>query len=256
MKDKDKYWKKAKKEGYRARSAYKLKQINERFNIIKRGDRVLDIGAAPGGWLQVAKELTGEEGLVLGVDKQKISKIKDVKTIKGDINNKETLEKIKSINEEFDVLISDVSPDLSGNWTIDHAKSIDLSRRTLDLSKKLLNSKGRYLVKVFKGEMYQDFYKEVESSFEFTKAHSPDASRDQSAEIYIIGKNIKKTPIKEGETYKVKIIDEGKQGDGLTKINDFVVFIPKSKIGEKILINIKEIKDRYAIGEKVRELKD
>lgn len=251
MKDKDRFWKKAKKEGYRARSSYKLKQINDRFKIIEEGDKVLDIGAAPGGWLQVSKETVGKNGVVVGVDLNKISPIKDVKTIRGDIKEKSTLEQIKEVEDEFDAIISDAAPDLTGNWTVDHARSIDLAKKTLDLTKKLLSLGGNYLVKVFQGEMYYDFYEDVKNHFEFVKSHSPEASRDQSAEMYIIGKNYKKKPIEEGEIYEVKIVDSGREGDGVAKIDNFVVFVPKTEPNEKVKIEIVEVKDNFAKAKKV-----
>ncbi|PTD94019.1 23S rRNA (uridine(2552)-2'-O)-methyltransferase [archaeon SCG-AAA382B04] len=250
MKDKDKYWKKAKNEGYRARSSYKLKQINKRFEVIKKSERVLDIGAAPGGWLQVSKEIVGDGGKVVGVDLKKIKPIKNVKTIKGDITQKSTIDKIKQVEEEFDVIISDASPDLSGNWSVDHAKSIDLVRKTLDLLEELLKPRGNYLVKVFQGEMYHSFYEEVKNKFNFVKAHSPDASREQSAEIYVIGKDYRKKPIEKGETYQVEIVDKGKKGDGIAKIDDFVVFVPGAEKGEVLEVRITDIKDNYAKSKK------
>lgn len=246
MKDKDKFWKKAKEEGYRARSSYKLKQINKRFNLIKKDDNVLDIGAAPGGWLQVVKEIVDDDCDVLGVDIRKISSLPRVNTIRGDISEESTLEKIKDFRKEFDVVISDVSPDLSGNWTVDHARSIDLSRKTLDLVEEVLKPGGNYLVKVFQGDMYYDFYKDVEDKFEYVKAHSPEASRDQSAEIYVIGKRFLKKPVEEGERYKVEIVDEGKEGDGIAKIKDLVIFVPEAKVNQKVEIEITSVKENFA----------
>ncbi len=248
MKDRDKYWKKAKKEGYRARSAYKLKQINNRFNLIKKGDNVLDIGAAPGGWLQVTKEINEGEGKIIGVDRQTIDSIEGVNTIKGDITNEKTIKQIESLVDDIDVVISDVAPDLSGNWSIDHAKSIDLAKKTLKITKDVLSPGGNYLVKVFQGKMYSDFIEKVEQNFKFTKGHRPKASRDQSAEIYVIAKGFNKKPIEEGDTYEVEIIDKGREGDGVAKIDDFVIFVPEAEKGDKIKIKITEIRDNYSKG--------
>ncbi|MBS3815790.1 MAG: RlmE family RNA methyltransferase, partial [Hadesarchaea archaeon] len=127
---KEHYYKKAKKEGYRSRAAYKLKQLNERYNLIHSGDTIVDLGAAPGGWLQVARELTGEKGVVLGVDLDEIEEIpaKNIKTIQGDITEEEIIENIQNeLLDSPDVILSDVSPNISGIWDVDQARSVDLS---------------------------------------------------------------------------------------------------------------------------------
>jgi len=251
---KDGYWKKAKKEGYRARSAYKLKQINERFDVISSGDSVIDIGAAPGGWLQVAKEVAGDEGKVVGVDIQKIRPLEGVKTIVGDITCDSTIEHIKNniADKFFDVVLSDASPDLTGNWSIDHARSIDLAKNIFRLSKDVLSPHGNFLIKVFQGDMYEDFYEKISSNFEYTKAHSPDASRSQSSEIYLIGKGFLKKPVEPGEQIEVEIVDKGTKGDGIARVDGFVVFVPGVEIGDKILVKIEKVTNNFAKAKKVR----
>ncbi len=190
MQRRDYYYRKAKEEGYRSRAAYKLKQINERFSIIKKGDIVVDLGAAPGGWLQVAKQISG--GKVVGVDIQSIKEIEGVVTIKGNICHSSTIEKIKEeIGEEVDVVLCDAAPDLSGNWSYDHARSIDISMCALECARKLLKPKGRFVVKVFQGDMFLNFMKHVKKYFVKVKAFSPEASRKHSAEMYVIGKYLR-----------------------------------------------------------------
>jgi 23S rRNA (uridine2552-2'-O)-methyltransferase len=185
----DYFYRKAKDEGYRSRAAFKLKQINQRFNVIKKGDTVVDLGAAPGGWLQVAKELSG--GKVVGVDMLPIEEIEGVGTIKGDIRLDSTVEKIKElIKKEADVVICDAAPNLSGNWSYDHARSIDLATSALECARKLLKPGGRFVVKVFQGDMFPDFLDKVRRDFGKVQAFSPEASRKQSAEIYVIGKRL------------------------------------------------------------------
>jgi 23S rRNA (uridine2552-2'-O)-methyltransferase len=184
----DGYYKKAKKEGYRARSSYKLDQINTRYNLIKAGDTVLDLGAAPGGWLQVALEIVGPQGKVVGVDIQGIKPIDNVIFIKGDLTKPETLQKILETVTSVDIVVSDMSPNITGNYSMDHARSIELAETALDAAKKLLRNGGNFVVKVFQGDLFSDFHKQVDISFGFTKAHSPKASRKQSSEIYLIGK--------------------------------------------------------------------
>ncbi len=184
----DGYYKKAKKEGYRSRSAYKLLQMNKRYNLIKSKDTVLDLGAAPGGWSQVAFEVVGPEGLVVGVDLQKIEPIEGVTFLRGDITKTQTLEEIMDIISHADVVVSDMSPNITGHYSMDHAKSVELAEMALDIAGKILKRKGNFVVKVFEGDLFQDYFKDVESHFGFIKAHSPKASRKQSSEIYVIGK--------------------------------------------------------------------
>lgn len=186
---KDHFYRKAKEEGYRSRASYKLLQINQKHNVIKKGDTVVDLGAAPGGWLQVAKEISG--GFVLGVDIQNIAPLDGVETLRGDITHSSTLESISGMIEKTrgaDVVICDASPNLSGNWNLDHARSIDLCRSALDVATKILKPGGNFVVKVFQGDMFSDFLAEVKKHFSFVKVYSPQASRKESAEIYIIGK--------------------------------------------------------------------
>lgn len=185
----DYFYRKARDEGYRSRAAFKLKQINQRFNIIKKGDTIVDLGAAPGGWLQVAKELSG--GRVVGVDILPIEEIKGVDTIKGDIRLDATVEKIREkIKTRADVVICDAAPNLSGNWSYDHARSIDLAASALECARKILKPGGGFAVKVFQGDMFPDFLDKVRQHFVKVKAFSPEASRKQSAEIYVIGKRL------------------------------------------------------------------
>lgn len=184
----DYFYRKAKEEGYRSRAAFKLKQINEKFNLIKKGDAVVDLGAAPGGWLQVAKELSG--GKVVGVDILPIEEIEGVETIRGDIRLDTTVEKIREKIGEADVVICDAAPTLSGSWSYDHARSIDLATSALECAKKILKPGGSFAVKVFMGDMFPEFLKKVRMYFIKVQAFSPEARRKQSAEIYVIGKRL------------------------------------------------------------------
>ncbi|MBU2617953.1 MAG: RlmE family RNA methyltransferase [Euryarchaeota archaeon] len=191
----DCFYRKAKKEGYRSRASYKLQQINAKYNVIRPGDTVVDLGAAPGGWLQVAKELSG--GFVLGVDLQAIAPIEGVETLLGDITDPSTLQKIQGMiekSEGADVVICDASPNLSGNWSLDHARSIDLCNSALNIATKMLKPGGNFVVKVFQGDMFSDFLAVVKKHFSFAKAYGPQASRKESAEIYIVGKGFFRSP--------------------------------------------------------------
>lgn len=184
------YYKKAKKEGYRSRATYKLMELNEKFGLIRSGDKVLDLGAAPGGWMQAAREMVGSEGFVLGVDLQEIADfhLSNVRSIKGDFTKKEVLGEIKLILPRADVVISDASPDISGIWDVDHFRSVELCRTVLRIAGEILKPRGNFLVKIFQGEEVENFFSEVKGKFIYAKRTKPKASRGSSAEIYIIGK--------------------------------------------------------------------
>ncbi len=182
------YWK-AKEKGYRSRAAFKLIQINKRFNLIKSGYKVLDLGASPGGWSQVAANIGAE---VIAIDINPMPPIEGITFIKGDITQQETVKAVKDLQIEFDAVISDASPKLTGKWTIDHLLSIDLAKASFNFAKLFLRRGGNFLVKVFQGEEIQSFYREVAPKFRFKKFHSPQASRKRSAEIYFVGKGFRR----------------------------------------------------------------
>lgn len=250
----DFYYHQAKEEGYRSRASFKLKQINEKHNVIKRGDSVVDLGAAPGGWLQVAKELSG--GKVLGVDLQRIEPIEGVVTIQGDINAESTIKKIiQAVGVKgADVVLCDAAPNLSGNWSYDHARSIELASSALECAKKILKPKGNFVVKVFQGDMFSDYLNRVRENFVRTAAYSPKASRSQSAEIYIIGKKFLTAPLRKGDEFIVDIEKLGSNGDGAVLIEGFVVFVKEVEPGEKVRIKIADVKPNFAFADVVERL--
>lgn len=181
---KERYYRAAKKEGYRARSAYKLFQIQKRYRVIKKGDRILDLGAAPGGWSQVAVRCGAT---VIAVDKDYMKPMEGVQFIQGDITEQSIVQKIKEKAREVDAVISDISPDITGNYTLDQARSIWLSENALNIARETLKENGKFVCKVFVGEDYQTFLKKVKETFQMVKAFSPQASRKSSSEIYVIG---------------------------------------------------------------------
>ena len=187
-KKKEHYYRQAKKTGYRARSAFKLKQINSKHNVISAGNTVIDLGCAPGGWLQVASELVGEEGSVVGVDLTGIEPIDGVIFIRGDARQQETRRKILDAAGRADVVISDMSPNITGHYSMDHARSVDLAEMALEIACSTLKNGGNFVVKVFQGDMFKDYFDSVKSRFRFVKGHSPAASRKSSSEIYIVAK--------------------------------------------------------------------
>jgi len=189
------FYRMAKRAGYRSRAAYKIKQLSERYNLLQRGDVVVDLGAAPGGWLQVAREEVGGEGFVLGVDLQGIKKLpyENVKTIVADITDASTPELTRNnLPRAANVVLSDASPKITGVWSVDHARSVELARAALTIAEQVLAPGGRLLVKVFQGEFFEGFVGEVRSKFEFVKISKPPASRKGSAEAYVIAKGFKR----------------------------------------------------------------
>ncbi len=189
----DRYYVMAKEEGYRARSAYKLREIDARFRLIKTGDTVIDLGAAPGGWSQVAKELVGDHGMVISVDIQRIAGIEGVITIESDITDHEaTINAISSVlKHEPDVVLSDAAPKFSGNRGYDHYRSFVLSNSALSIAKALLKPGGNFVAKIFQSEYYNVFYKAVKAVFRDTRAYTPGSSRKRSAEVFVIGRGFK-----------------------------------------------------------------
>ncbi|UCD73131.1 MAG: RlmE family RNA methyltransferase [Candidatus Bathyarchaeota archaeon] len=184
----DHYYRLAKREGYRSRSAYKLLQIAERFDLIRPGDVVLDLGCSPGGWVQVSSQLVGDQGYVLGVDKRPVEELreKNVKIISADVKKPETIELItKELPRKTDVILSDLSPDVTGNWQIDHLKQIELATFALSVAEKLLKHNGRFMTKAFQGEKLDQFIEELRERFSSVRIFRPPATRKRSAEVYL-----------------------------------------------------------------------
>ena len=193
-KKKEHFYKQAKRVGYRARSSFKLLQIQKKFNIIKKGDTVVDLGAAPGGWSQVAKEIVGENGKVIGVDLMQIRPLFGVTFLQADMTRESSLCELENVIEgkQADVIISDMSPDISGNYSVDHARSLYLSEQALKTAEILLKLNGNFVCKVFTGEDLDVFVKKINKKFRIVKRYFPPASRKTSSEIYIIAKFFRK----------------------------------------------------------------
>lgn len=183
----DKYFRQAKSEGYRARSAYKLQEINQRFRLIRRGGIVLDLGAAPGSWSQVALEAGAR---VVAVDLSPIQPLNGAHIIRGDITHADCIAEIAAtLPEGADAVISDVSPATSGIALVDHARSIQLAQASLDIARQFLKSGGGFVIKVFQGEDFDKFISEAKRSFRKVEVYRPDASRRESSEHYVVGLN-------------------------------------------------------------------
>jgi len=192
----DYYYKKAKEEKYRSRAAFKLFQAVEKYHFMERGHIVIDLGAAPGGWAQAARKIVGSKGFVLGVDLRPVEPFpqSNVRTIIADITEQETPEKIlEMLPRKASVVISDASPNISGIWEVDHARQIDLAQESLRIALKTLVLSGSFFVKVFQGDMLDDYIKKVERHFEVVRVIKPKASRAKSSEIFILGMRFKGT---------------------------------------------------------------
>ena len=182
----DAFQRRARREGYRSRSVYKLMDIQKRSKIFRKDDTVLDLGAAPGGWSQVALEYIGEDGKLVGVDLQHILPLKGAQFLQGDIREPETRKELEKLVPKADVVLSDMSPNLSGNYSVDQARSVELALFALEIaSERKANS---FVVKVFEGSDFQDFRKAVIDEFGSVRTLSPEASRKQSSEVYLIAK--------------------------------------------------------------------
>ena len=195
----DYYYKKAKAEQYRSRATYKLSQTAIKYHFINKGDILVDLGAAPGGWIQAARKIVGKTGFVLGVDLKPIAPFPQeyIRTILADFTEPETVEQILTfLPRKPDVLISDAAPNISGVWDVDQARQIDLANQALQLALKLLRPRGNFFVKVFEGDMLNDFIASVKQHFEVVKFIKPKASRAQSSEMFLLALQMKPEPKK------------------------------------------------------------
>ena len=182
----DAFQRRARREGYRARSVYKLMDIQKRSKIFRKDDTVLDLGAAPGGWSQIALEYIGEDGKLVGVDLQHILPLKGAQFLQGDIRESETRKELEKLVPKADVVLSDMSPNLSGNYSVDQARSVELSSLALEIASE--RKAKSFVVKVFEGSDFQDFRKAVIDEFGSVRTLSHEASRKQSSEVYLIAK--------------------------------------------------------------------
>ncbi len=193
----DFYSKKAKKEKYPARSIYKLEEAQEKYKFIRRGDSVLDLGCYPGSWSLYASEIVGPKGVVVGVDLQQADcsprgEGGTIHWLCQDIMEPELIPLVRKIRPAFRVLVSDLAPKTSGNRWVDAQNSLDLVHATLILAEQLLLNKGHYICKVFQGEDFPDFVKDVKKRFETVKVIKPKSSRVESREVFVLGMKYRK----------------------------------------------------------------
>ena len=185
---KDQYRRLAKDQGYRARSAFKLLQLNDSYHILKRGSKVVDLGCAPGGWLQVAAKEVGPTGKVIGIDLKSVEPVAGAAVLQGNIEEPSMLKEIADIlgGIKADLVLSDLAPNVSGVWDIDHARQISLSTIAFDLARQTLRIGGNAVFKVFEGEMLNEFRVQLRNSFARVLLSKPSASRQQSSELYMV----------------------------------------------------------------------
>jgi 23S rRNA (uridine2552-2'-O)-methyltransferase len=190
------YFKKAKEENYRSRSTYKLVQTNEKYGFIQRNNIVVDLGAAPGGWIQATRKMTGKNGFVLGIDLKPIEPFTQeyIRTIIADFTEPGTIDVIMSfLRRKADVVLCDAAPNIIGVWEVDHARQIDLAEKALEIAQCVLRPSGSFFVKVFEGELLNDFMQTVKILFDEVKLVKPQASRQQSSEMYLLALGLKVT---------------------------------------------------------------
>ena len=188
----DYYYKKAKKENYPARSVYKLEEAQKKYQFLKTGNTVLDLGCQPGSWSIFAAKRVGPKGLVVGVDllegkKLSIAEAAEIAWLHDDIMADDIVEKIQKIRKEFQVILSDMAPRTSGNKWVDQQHSLHLARRVLELAGKLLEKGGNFYVKVFEGEDFKEYVDSVRKSFKTVKIVKPKSSRSESREVFVLG---------------------------------------------------------------------
>ncbi len=191
---KDQYYRLAKLRGYRSRAAYKLLQTVRTYNLIRPGQKVVDLGSQPGGWLQVARETVGPEGFVLGIDIKEVEPLSylNLRVLKMDIYSQDIAERIISkLKGPANTLLSDLSPSIIGAWDVDHARQVDLARRALEISEKTLDHKGNALIKLFHGPELKKLQGDAALLFEKSRLLKPKASRPESSEVYFLGLGFK-----------------------------------------------------------------
>ena len=189
----DEYVKRAQAEGYRSRAVYKLLEIHEKDHLLRPGLTVVDLGAAPGGWSQLAARLVGEQGRVVASDILPMDALADVVFVQGDFTEDEVLQRVLDALGErrADLVMSDMAPNMSGIRDVDQPRAMLLAELALDFARKVLKPGGKFVCKVFHGEGFDAFVKELRAAFGAVLTRKPDASRGRSREVYVIAKEFR-----------------------------------------------------------------
>jgi 23S rRNA (uridine2552-2'-O)-methyltransferase len=184
---KDHYRRLAHEQGYRSRAAFKLQDLNKSYRLIGPGFNVLDLGCAPGGWTQMAVKLVGNQGHVMGIDLAYVEEIPNAHIIRENIEDEHVIDEVMSyFGRKVNAVICDLSPQVSGNWTVDHAKQISLNYDCVKIMDKVLAHKGNAVFKIFDGEFSMEFRDYIKKKFVRINLTKPDASRKQSSELYLV----------------------------------------------------------------------
>jgi len=188
----DPYVRQARAAGYRSRAAYKLLEIDRRDGLLKPGLRVLDLGAAPGGWSQVAAGRAGPKGRVVAIDLLEIAPISGVKLVRGDVREAQARAALKeALGGAADLVLSDLAPNLSGIPGVDQARGAELAELALELAGETLKPSGALLLKVFQGEAFAEVLSRVKQGFQSVSVRKPGASRGESRETYLLARGLK-----------------------------------------------------------------
>jgi 23S rRNA (uridine2552-2'-O)-methyltransferase len=189
----DEYVKMAQAQGYRSRAVFKLKEIQDKDQLIKPGMNIIDLGAAPGGWSQFARQVVGKKDKVIALDILAMDSLEGVDFIQGDFREQSVLEQLYAVLDGVPVnlVMSDMAPNMSGNKGVDQPRAIYLGELALETAKTVLTKDGVFLVKLFHGAGFEDFFKDVQQSFSKVLIRKPKASRPRSNEVYILAKGFK-----------------------------------------------------------------
>lgn len=187
----DPYVRKAQAEGWRSRAAFKLKEIDQRDHLLRRGAVVLDLGAAPGGWSQVAADAVGPGGTVIAVDILDMEPPAGVRYIQGDFTNEKVFEEIERAvgGRKADLVLSDMAPNISGNWSVDQPRGMYLAELAVEMARRVLKPGGSLVVKVFQGEGFEGLVRALKAEFGAVRVRKPAASRSESREMYLVAGN-------------------------------------------------------------------
>ena len=189
----DEYVKRAQKEGYRSRAVFKLLELQERDRLLKPGMTVIDLGAAPGGWSQIASNLVGDKGRVVALDILPMDSLADVEFLQGDFRDELVLQQMLALLDSSlaDLVMSDMAPNISGMKAVDQPRAIYLAELALEFARQVLKPGGTFVVKLFHGEGFDPFVREIRSSFSTMVTRKPKASRPRSREVYLLARNFR-----------------------------------------------------------------
>lgn len=189
----DAYVKRSQKDGYRSRASYKLLELQEKDQLIRPGMAVVDLGSAPGGWSQVLSDVLGDRGRIVASDILPMDPVADVAFVQGDFTEDAVLEEILTAigSDQVDLVVSDMAPNMSGNSSSDQPRAMYLCELALDLGRQVLKPGGNFLIKVFQGEGFDSYLKELRSSFQKVTTRKPQSSRARSREVYLLARGFK-----------------------------------------------------------------